>query len=210
MSCGNSATWLLLWLPTSQTEQEFLRKKLVVVASAEDENESSRFLVQVTDAKEGGVDADVSLGEVEEEFNQPPAESSDFVQPMSLEENLRRLLAELKISRCTWQPSLQQDYLQVSFCVPSNRLEAVLLLLQRRGFGHHANSSVSVLPTQVHFGAVEDVAKVRPSDSKRERDAEGEGGNETEQSPSDQDEGWFFYQSIKSRLLVAEVVARVK
>ena len=197
---------MLIWLPTSKTEKKeilFKEDEDVVPRDVNDETDQS-LLVHEAGA---GSSSSKESAEADSPQDKNGDDHVEFVQSLTLEERLRHALRDLGVRHCTWQPSLGQDYLQVSFCAASSQLEDVLLRLQRRGFGSGPHTSVSVLNADVHIGGKE-LTRSLPRQVEEEEEEEEESGvvdDDENEYPAER-----FYQTVKSRLLVAEVVARVK
>ncbi len=129
------------------------------------------------------------------------SEEEDFVKRLSLEDSLQQALDMLGVRHSAWNLSRRKDFWHVSLCVPSSCLEDSLLCLQRHGVGSAPSSSVSVVGSQLHFGGGELFDK-----------KDGAQQQEDEENADDNadDAVVRFFQSVKSRLLVAEVVRRIR
>jgi len=101
-----------------------------------------------------------------------------------------RFLAGKNINPLHVVQSCDGTHTQISFSVPLDQVELLLLELQSQGVGHTKGSSLTVLPASIHCSLTE----------KKQMEGEIER----------QDKMNKFYSSIKSRLLVSEVVARIQ
>lgn len=113
-----------------------------------------------------------------------------FLDWEPMEDLCRKLLDLKKISPVSVQHSLDKTQVLFSFCVPYDLIELILLEFHNQGIGQTSESSISVVPSSVHYSThpppVLDEAENQ--DAKMDR----------------------FYSSVKSRLLVAEVIARIQ
>ena len=130
--------------------------------------------------------------------------SVDLVESSSLEEIFQMVLRMLKIKHFTSQRSSNGKYILTSFCLPSNQVEIALICLQQHGIGNNDYTSVSVIQSSIQLRG-EDVMNV-PEDN---RPSAILGKKLSEQGKLER-KIETFYMSIKSRMLVAEVVARIR
>jgi len=112
------------------------------------------------------------------------------------EEEVKSLLRKHKVEPVHVVSTVDGAKTQISFCVPFDQVEGLSLELQRLcGIGHTEDTSLSILPISMHCS----------TDAKK--DSSEEDSNETPEVEAKVEK---FYSSIKSRLLVSEVVARIQ
>jgi len=125
--------------------------------------------------------------DTENEFNQ---HSDAFLEWEPLEDIVKKVITNKKTSSPHIVQSADNTQTQISFCVPFEEVENLLLDLQNQGIGSTDNSSVSVIPASIHY-SLDQGSK--------------ENENAVQEAKLDK-----FYSSIKSRLLVSEVIARIQ
>ncbi|XP_023322708.1 uncharacterized protein LOC111697066 isoform X1 [Eurytemora carolleeae] len=113
-----------------------------------------------------------------------------FLELEPMQDVCENILKKLEITPVTVQPSIDNKQVLFTFVVPYDLVEAVLLEFQNQGIGSTGESTISVVPSGIHFSTQENY----DIDSKEEED----------------DDFEKFYTSVKSRLLVAEVIARIQ
>ena len=119
------------------------------------------------------------------------SESDLFLKWESLEDIVKRVLEERKISNLHIVSSTDKQQTQFSFSVQFEEVEDLLIQLQNNGLGQLEKTSLSVFPSSIH---VSEETRLKP-----------------EKSESVMEEKMDkFYSSIKSRLLVSEVIARIR
>ena len=111
-----------------------------------------------------------------------------------LEEVVRKFLASRVAGTVHVVRTVDGSKTQLSFCVTFDQVEDLSLALQQLGVGHVEESSISIIPISLHCS---------PTESKQV-DTELPSNLITEEKKEK------FYASIKSRLLVSEVVARIQ
>ncbi|CAB4067591.1 unnamed protein product [Lepeophtheirus salmonis] len=84
------------------------------------------------------------------------------------------------------------------FKVKSTNVESILIELTRRGFGTDEDTAVSVVQEHISLGSILSMAPSRNTLGKESEDNDG----------SLKEDG--FYLSVKSRLMVAEVISRIR
>ena len=117
-----------------------------------------------------------------------------FLAWETLEDIVNRVLVnkDVKSLHCVYTSDKKSA--QISFCVPFDDVENLLLELQNNGIGIADNSSITVFPASVF---VSDELKKRKDSSSTE--------NVDTTNRIDK-----FYTSVKSRLMVMEVMSRIK
>lgn len=103
-----------------------------------------------------------------------------------LEHCVRRVVAQLQISPVVFELTEDRQHGCLRFCIPSSLVEQALCELQCVGVGRQRGTSLSVLPLSMHFAPL----TVKSEENKVKLDK--------------------FYASIKSRLIVAEVIAGIR
>jgi uncharacterized hydrophobic protein (TIGR00341 family) len=116
--------------------------------------------------------------------------SEAFLEWESLEDIVKKVIASKNVSSVHIIHNSDNTQTQISFCVPFEDVETLLLELQNQGVGRMDNSSVSVVPASIHCSQ---------DQGYKERE------NAVQEAKLDK-----FYSSIKSRLLVSEVIARIQ
>ena len=130
--------------------------------------------------------------------------SVELVESSTLEEIFQTVLRMLKIKYFTTQKSSNGKYILTTFCLPSSQVEIALICLQQHGIGNNDYTSVSVIQSSIQLRG-EDVLNVPEED----RPSVILGQKISEQRKLER-KIEVFYNSIKSRMLVAEVVARIR
>ena len=119
------------------------------------------------------------------------SESDVFLKWESLEDIVKRVISERKITNLHIVSSTDQQQTQFSFSVQFEEVEDLVIDLQNNGLGQLENTSLSVFPSSIH---VSEDTRLKP-----------------EKTESVMEEKMDkFYSSIKSRLLVSEVIARIR
>lgn len=135
-----------------------------------------------------------------------------WVEFASLQDRLQLAMETLKIKHYTKQNTGSGQYLLYSFCVPEDKTETILICLQRHGIGSNAQSSISLMTSPVQLG--EELFLDDPEEIFQESDEKNAKRHSTKSDRSEtsklEQKVDKFYNSIKSRMLVAEVVARIK
>ena len=125
----------------------------------------------------------------------------NLVEDTNCEEIVQEVLTFLDPSQTTFQTSQCGNFKLVQFSVQSEDVESTLIKLQRYGIGNREHTSISVFPASIHLEH-----RVRPvpgDDEIKDYDTDVE-ATKFEKAVND------FYSSVKSRLLVAEVIARIR
>ena len=117
------------------------------------------------------------------------SESDLFLKWESLEDIVKRVISEKKISNLHIVSSSDRQQTQFSFSVQFDLVEDLVIELQNNGLGQLENTSLSVFPASIH---VSEDTRIKPEKSES-----------VIEEKMDK-----FYSSIKSRLLVSEVIAR--
>jgi len=149
----------------------------------------------------GSVESTAALGSLDRGLgykNNRPASRDDigvdktaaFIEFEPMQDIVDKLLENLEINPVSVQTSSNKKQVLFTFCVPFGLVEAVLLEFQNQGIGQHGDSTISVVPASIHYSTHElpNVRRRESQDAKFDR----------------------FYSSVKSRLLVAEVIARIQ
>ena len=110
--------------------------------------------------------------------------SEVFLEWESLEDIVRRVIAQREISSLHVVSSTDGKQTQFSFCVPFDQVEDLLLELQNTGLGQLDSTSLSVFPSSIHVS--NNILK-KPEKS---------------ESVIEDKRAYKFYSSIKSRLEV--------
>ena len=126
----------------------------------------------------------------EDAENDLTANSEAFLEWESLEDIVKKVISSKNISSPHTIHNSDNTQTQLSFCVPFEEVENLVLELQNQGVGRLEQSSVSVIPASIHY-------------------SQGQGGKEKEDAAQEAKID-KFYSSIKSRLLVSEVIARIQ
>jgi len=104
-----------------------------------------------------------------------------------VETSVRRVIDKYVKNPLLFETTENKAYASLRFCIASSYVEQVLCELQSIGIGRVPGSSMSVLPLSIHYSPSSEIEK---KETKERLDK--------------------FYASIKSRLIVAEVVARIR
>ena len=107
----------------------------------------------------------------------------------SLEDIVNRVISDRQISNLHIMSSSDNQQTRVSFSVQFDLVEDLVIELQNNGLGQLENTSLSVFPASIH---VSEDTRIKPEKSES-----------VIEEKMDK-----FYSSIKSRLLVSEVIAR--
>eukprot|EP00095_Tigriopus_kingsejongensis_P011013 snap_masked-scaffold1087_size63509-processed-gene-0.3 protein:Tk11013 transcript:snap_masked-scaffold1087_size63509-processed-gene-0.3-mRNA-1 annotation:"conserved hypothetical protein" len=135
---------------------------------------------------------------------------AQWVEFDSLEDRVDMVLAALKIRHYTKQDARNGKYILFIFCVSDSRTETVLIRLQKHGVGNNEHTSISVIPSAI---------QVRGENVLEEAEEENEHAPLGKRMSTKSDRSEMsklevkvekFYNSIKSRMLVAEVIGRIK
>ena len=134
----------------------------------------------------------IESGETEE----TPAEmtvtsEAEFLTWESLEDIVKRVISERQITNLHIVSSTDRQQTQFSFSVQFDQVEDLVIELQNNGLGQLENTSLSVFPSSIH---VSEDTRVKPE--------------KTESVIEEKMDK--FYSSIKSRLMVSEVIARIR
>ncbi|XP_071745915.1 uncharacterized protein [Lepeophtheirus salmonis] len=122
-----------------------------------------------------------------------------LVEKESYESRLKYYLKnDLKNTRYTTSISDDGCSVLYSFQVKSTNVESILIELTRRGFGTDEDTAVSVVQEHISLGSILSMAPSRNTLGKESEDNDG----------SLKEDG--FYLSVKSRLMVAEVISRIR
>jgi len=100
---------------------------------------------------------------------------------------VRKVIDKYVKNPLLFETTENKAYASLRFCIASDYVEQVLCELQSIGIGRVPGSSMSVLPLSIHYSPSSEIEK---KETKERLDK--------------------FYASIKSRLMVAEVVARIQ
>ena len=117
--------------------------------------------------------------------------SDSFLKWETMEDIVKRVIAKKPISSLHIVSSNDKKQTQISFCVSFDQVEDLLLELQNNGIGQVEQTSISVFPSSIH------VSLDRQED------------NNTQETVAEAKMD-KFYSTIKSRLLVSEVMARIE
>jgi len=149
------------------------------------------------------------------------ANAVDLIEDTTFEEVLEDVLTTLKAQRRTTVISDDGNHKLVQFSVKEEDVEIALIRLQQYGIGNREHTCVSVVPASIHFES----EPVNPVAAKQRQSVISQTGadNETDGAAARKDSvlqqaddtGFGkayndFYSSIKSRLLVAEVITRIR
>ncbi|CAB4067554.1 unnamed protein product [Lepeophtheirus salmonis] len=136
----------------------------------------------------------------------PYADSTNsvaLVEKESYESRLRYYLKnDLKNSRYTTRISDDGRSVLYSFQIKSINVESILIELTRRGFGTDKDTTVSVVQEHISLGSILPIDPSRNTFGEESEDKDGSSKEEGEDSK--------FYLSVKSRLMVAEVISRIR
>ena len=108
-------------------------------------------------------------------------------KPEPIEKNVREIVTKYVKNPVVYEKTEDGSHGSLRFCITSSYVEQVLCELQAIGVGRVPGSSMSVLPLSIHYSPCTEQVK---TESREKLDK--------------------FYASIKSRLIVAEVVARIR
>ncbi len=180
----STASWFFVRIPTKEKEIAYRKEH-------EDDDDAKKLACKLYGSRFKCVD----LNDV------------DFVGFATFEESLEDAVEQLKIVDAVRIESVNGDFLVWKFCVVgAERVEQTLMSLQQRGIGNSALTSVSVFNSVIHMSHADvKKAKAKAEDDVVEKDEDAKTVEEEEDNDGD-----GFAESIKSRLLVAEVVARIK
>lgn len=137
-------------------------------------------------------------------------DEEDVTKPLdyeftSLEEMVKDVMSTLRIRNYTSQLSAGGRYILYTFCVPGGKTEIALICLQQHGIGNNEYTSVSVIPSSIQLKG--DHVLEEPSQDALEE-------KQFNERPIDlsklENRIANFYKSVKSRLLVAQVVDQIK
>jgi len=126
----------------------------------------------------------------EDSENELTVHSDAFLEWESLEDIVKKVISTKCATSVHIIHSSDNTQTQISFCVAFEEVENLLLDLQNHGIGRVEHSSISVIPASIHY-SLDQGSK--------------ENENAAQEAKLDK-----FYSSIKSRLLVSEVIARIK
>ncbi|XP_059088808.1 uncharacterized protein LOC131884929 [Tigriopus californicus] len=135
-----------------------------------------------------------------------------WVEFASLQDRLQLAMDTMKIKHFTKQNTGSGQYLLYSFCVPEDKTETHLICLQRHGIGSNARSSISLMTSPLQLGEelfLEDPEEEFQESKEKNAKRHSTKSDRSEASKLEQKVD-KFYNSIKSRMLVAEVIARIK
>eukprot|EP00096_Caligus_rogercresseyi_P003375 TRINITY_DN1629_c0_g1_i4.p1 TRINITY_DN1629_c0_g1~~TRINITY_DN1629_c0_g1_i4.p1 ORF type:complete len:362 (+),score=66.79 TRINITY_DN1629_c0_g1_i4:112-1197(+) len=186
---GETTSWIHVWIPKHETvELKFKGSSFQVSKVPEDSN-----LRPVSEE-------DV---EPEEEDDEPVViggtESCEYRMKYFLEKDLKNV-------RFIKKPSEDGSFILYSFQVKSSAVESILIQLTRRGIGTDEDTSVSVVPEQINLGCIRSIAASRNTLSEEGSDAQ----IKEENGSDENDKSLKFYQTVKSRLMVTEVISRIR
>lgn len=213
-----SSTWILVWIPV-RSEELRLRKELTqnpINEGKQKNNKKKKNSRNEFFPKAGEKGAYDNPAPIEEEplnrkISSENAAITNEMDFTSLEDTMVEVLGVLKSSHYTIQKSNNGKYSLITFCVPSSRTEIALICLQQHGIGNNDYTSISVVPSSIQLRGdhvLQDPPKVHqkePTDPYHRQMAEKAVDlSKLENRISN------FYNSIRSRLLVAEVVSRIK
>ena len=123
----------------------------------------------------------------------------DLVEETTIEETVNELLEILNVkSRSTVHTSQNGNFKLVQFCIPSGDVEPTLIRMQQFGIGNRDYTSVSVFPASIHF------------ESGLQWDQNSFANEADEEVTRFEKAVGRFYSSVKSRLLVDQVNARIR
>ena len=165
---------------TEQTEESSTQSTpLTPEARETEEDKETSKLIEECETKEKRSEMTVT------------SESDVFLKWESLEDIVKRVISERKITNLHIVSSTDQQQTQFSFSVQFEEVEDLVIDLQNNGLGQLENTSLSVFPSSIH---VSEDTRLKP-----------------EKTESVMEEKMDkFYSSIKSRLLVSEVIARIR
>ena len=132
--------------------------------------------------------------EAEDDVKAHEDEQTEFIAPDTFKLKLSDAFQVLQIEEHVKHKTSSGDYLLYIFCVPFDQVEATLVCLQKRGIGNSPFTSISVLNSAIHV-------------SQQQQGDKDFGDKDDDESESGDGK---FIDSIKSRLLVAEVVNRIQ
>eukprot|EP00092_Neocalanus_flemingeri_P016431 GFUD01017781.1.p1 GENE.GFUD01017781.1~~GFUD01017781.1.p1 ORF type:complete len:216 (+),score=65.45 GFUD01017781.1:28-675(+) len=161
-----------------------------------DENDKDEKEEEADENDEDAGEKDEDGNEKEENQNK----QSNFVS-ISLLERVELVLKQHKIKFTNKAgSSSKEDKILIQIFVPEDIVEDILLGLQKTGLGAEENSGVSVIPTIVNYFAEE-----QREETGRVTSVEDSSAGHTKEDHIDK-----FYNSIRSRLVVAEVIKRIE
>lgn len=224
---SGTSSWIKVWIPTKETEEKIVRNNPIAVGKHKivykrlvsrehlaekelqdkgkeprdqesEQNTHSTIKIEVF----APVDKDNNDNEEDKDNTVATTSSSvQFLETACLEETLKDVLNILQVQSYTSQRSEDDKYILTSFCLPSHRVEVGLICLQQHGIGNNEYTSVSVIPSTIFLQAQEKDKNPKTSTMK------GDKMNEASKLEKKIEE---FYTSVKSRMLVAEVIERIR
>ncbi|KAL3869085.1 hypothetical protein ACJMK2_041811 [Sinanodonta woodiana] len=134
---------------------------------------------------------------VEEEENEDKHDEEDmtiFMKREPISQQICIMLKDFGVKNACVQKSFDNKFIMVTFVADNGVVEAIILKLKSLGIGSTAGTSLSVLPTSIHI-------KEEEEEEAEDVDFGSDYSNEKESS---------FKKSIKSRLVVHQVVSSVR
>ncbi|XP_076441357.1 uncharacterized protein LOC143280550 [Babylonia areolata] len=128
----------------------------------------------------------------------------DFMPKLSLRRMVRKCLEEVGVRNVVWQRCTGNRVWQVTFVEDSGvRCENIMLKLAAIGVGRAHNSSISIIPVSIHAEKEADKGASSTLES-------GEDALSEEKEKQIQEKATEFHKSIKSRLVVRQIVKSVE
>ncbi|XP_070194651.1 uncharacterized protein [Littorina saxatilis] len=131
-------------------------------------------------------------------------EMVEFLPKTTMRKQVRECLEGMGVKNMAWQKCVGDKVWQVTFIEETgNRCEEIMLKLENIGVGRVKKSSVSVLPVTIHCDVNEDT-------DTSEADEEAENEKIEEKVKQMEEKASEFKKSIRSRLVVQQVVKSVE
>ena len=195
-----TSTWIHIWIPTTSHEtsirdeaklnQSFIQEtqnnikyeECAINPQSNEETKSCHKKVFLVTKTNAEDNLLVNNGDNADATGSP----EPLVKFTSFEESLDDLFKLINIIQYTCVYSNDRKFKLVSLICSGSEVEELLIQLKNRGIGVDELTDVSVVPTSIHISG--SAAKKSDENNKMER----------------------FYNSVKSRLLVTEVVSRIR
>ncbi|XP_071118022.1 uncharacterized protein [Haliotis cracherodii] len=166
------------------------------------DTQNNEYVAESAEKQSGEITGEAQEPTVKTESNDEE-EGSIFVDLLgedSLKDRLQETLVSLQIDNAVWQTSLQENIVQVSFVEESGlRCEEIITRLSNIGIGRFTNTTLSVFPTSIHL-------RYEPAPSEEFEVSDKVEANYISREEKEHE----FRDSIKSRLVVAQVVESVQ
>jgi len=220
---ASNVNWFVIWVPSvlSEIENNAHRRDTSITPSINLEQdadeivtETKKFKIQeidkerstsnsdkfevskiqeslTTDDNQRGKTSEIVVADKSENRDEPvtEADGGEFRKWEPTVEIVKRVIAEKPIKTLHFFDTVDRQQTRISFCVCFDQVEDLLLKLQYNGIGLIDHSSISVFPCSIH---------VSPE-------------NFTYQcSEEDEPDTDKFYSSIKLKLLLSDVIARIE